>query len=359
MVKEEDVISALRSVIDPELRMDIVSMGMIKNLSVRDGNVSFELELTTPACPFNAQIEQQAREAVSSIPGVKSVDMKVSARVWSGKRIPMGPSPDILPDVKNIIAIASGKGGVGKSTVAVNIALALAETGASSGLLDADIYGPTIPKLLKDIKYPDKADNNKIMPAEGPLGLKVMSIGLLITDDTPVIWRGPLVAGAVRQMLTDVDWGKLDYLIVDLPPGTGDASLTLAQTIPLTGVVIVTTPQDAAVRIAMKALQMFRRLGVEIVGIVENMSYFICPSCGEKSYIFGSDSAKAACSQLGVPLLGEIPLEPSIREMGDEGTPIVLSNPDSKATESFRNIARSIAGRISILASKTRGVGAT
>lgn len=347
MVKEEEVLAALRRVIDPELRLDIVSMGMIKDLSVRDGDVSFTLELTTPACPFNSQIEKQVRETVSSLPGVKSLDMRVTARVWSGKK---GlPGQVQIPGVKNIIAVASGKGGVGKSTFAVNMSLALAETGAATGLLDADIYGPTIPKLIRELTIPD-GGGEKIRPALGPLGLKLMSIGLIIRDDTPVIWRGPLVAGAVRQLLTDVEWGDLDYLVIDLPPGTGDASLTLAQSIPLTGVVIITTPQDAAVTIAMKALRMFKQLNVEILGIVENMSYFRCPRCGEKSHIFGEGGARAAAVKTGAPFLGQIPIETDVRAMGDEGTPIVISRPNSEAARAMRDIARAVAGRVSVLA---------
>ncbi len=345
-VTEDSVLKALRRVIDPELKVDVVSMGMIKDLKVQDGRVSFTLVLTTPACPFNEQITRQVREAVESIPGVKSVDMKVTANVPSTRRTVMNQLD--MPGLKNAVAVASGKGGVGKSSIALNLALALAESGAKTGLLDADIYGPTIPKLLKNVSFP-RVEGNKILPAIGPMGLKVMSIGLLITDDTPVIWRGPLVANAVRQMLSEIEWGELDYLVVDLPPGTGDASLTLAQSIPLTGVIIVTTPQVAAVTIAMKALRMFEKLGVPIIGIVENMSYYVCHKCGERAYIFGNSGGRMAAEQVGVPFLGEIPIIPEIRLGSDEGEPVILTHPRSEAANILRQIAKNVAGRISVL----------
>jgi len=346
-VTEDLVLKALKKVIDPELRTDIVSMGMIRDLKVQDGCVSFTLVLTTPACPFNEQITRQAREAVESIPGVKSVDMKVTSNVPSTRRTEMNMLN--MPGLKNVVAVASGKGGVGKSSLAVNLALALAESGAKTGLLDADMYGPTIPKLLKNIGFPQAA-GDKVLPAVGPMGLKVMSIGLLITDETPVIWRGPLVANAVRQMLSEIEWGELDYLVVDLPPGTGDASLTLAQSIPLTGVIIVTTPQAAAVTIAMKALRMFEKLGVPIIGIVENMSYYVCRKCGEKAYIFGKGGGRMAAEHVGVPFLGEIPIIPEIMLGGDEGEPVILAHPKSEAANILRQIAKNVAGRVSVLA---------
>ncbi len=348
---EESVVKVLRNVIDPELGVDVVTMGMIKDLKVSNGIVSFTLELTTPACPYNEQITREVKKAVESIPGVKSVDMKVTARVSSAKRTLTNQVS--LSGVKNVIAVASGKGGVGKSSIALNLALALAESGAKTGLLDADMYGPTIPKLLKDISFPQQV-GDKILPAVGPLGIKVMSLGLLITDDTPVIWRGPLVANAVKQMFTEINWGELDYLIVDLPPGTGDASLTLAQSIPLSGVIIITTPQPVSVVIAMKALRMFEKLGVNILGIIENMSYYICKKCGEKAYIFGKGGGKLAASQAGVPFLGEVPLIPEIRIGSDEGDPVIISHPESEVATIFRSIAKNVAGRISMLSKVKR-----
>jgi len=349
LVSEREVLQALRGVVDPELGVDVVSLGMIKEVRVDEvGNVSFTLELTTPACPLREELTKMAREAVSKIPGVKGVNIKVSAKVKSS--IPSKGTS--MPGVKNVFAVASGKGGVGKSTVAVNIALALAGMGASVGLLDADIYGPTIPKMLEVLRSPRPAGEDKIVPAESHLGVKVMSLGLLVPEEAPVIWRGPLVSKAVSQMLSDVEWGELDYLVVDLPPGTGDASLTLAQTIPLTGVVIVTTPQDAALRIAVKALNMFRKLNVKIIGIVENMSYFVCPNCGKRTDIFGHGGAAEACQRLEVTFLGEIPLTPEIRVHGDSGKPVVLAEPNSPAAKAFKEIASKIAGRISVLAAR-------
>ncbi len=339
--------AVLRGVVDPELGRDIVSLGMVKDVKVDGGKVSFTLELTTPACPFNAQIEQQARESVKNLPGVSEVNMHVTSRVWSARPLSQG---DPFGNIKNVIAVASGKGGVGKSTVAVNIALALAEAGAKVGLLDADIYGPTIPKIIKILQPPSRAASGKLNPAETYLGVKVMSLGFFVQEDSPVIWRGPLLAGALRQLLTDTEWGDLDYLVVDLPPGTGDAPLTLAQTVPLTGVVIVTTPQEASVVIASKALNMFKTLGVPIIGIIENMSYFKCPNCGEKTHIFGDSGGKLVAKSLGVHFLGELPLNPDIREYHDMGKPVIVGKPNSESAEAFRQLVRNLAGRISILA---------
>lgn len=332
---------------DPELGADIVSMGMIKDLNVKDGAVSFTLELTTPACPYNAQIEQMARSVVEKVPGVKSVNMRVTARVrqgWGGQ-----PTPVEIPGIKNVVAVGSGKGGVGKTTVAANLAVALSETGASVGILDADIYGSSLTRFIRSYRF-DARGKEKISPAEGPLGLKMMSMGLLVPGDTPIIWRGPLVGGAVRQMLLEVDWGELDYLVVDLPPGTGDAPLSLAQTIPITGVIIVTTPQEASLDIAIKALRMFQKMGVEILGIVENMSYYVCPGCGRKEYIFGRGGGARSAGKIGVPLLAEIPLMSILRENSDEGIPIIVSQPASEAAESFRSLARRVAAALSVLA---------
>ncbi len=335
----------LRQVIDPELKVDVVSLGMIKDLRVEDGRVSFTFELTTPACPLREDFVRSVKEAVESIPGVNGVDVKVSAKVrqWA----PPGKAP--IPGVRNVFAVASGKGGVGKTTIAVNLAMALAKMGARVGILDADIYGPTVPRMVKTVSSPETREGNKLVPAEAELGVKVMSFGFMVPEDAPVIWRGPLVGKAVTEMLGSVLWGELDYLVVDLPPGTGDAALSLAQTIPLTGVVIVTTPQDAALNIAIKALNMFRSLKVEVLGVVENMSYFLCPNCGERVDVFGHGGAREACKRIGVEFLGEIPLIPEIRKYGDMGRPIVVAEPESPASRAFMEIGSRIAGKISVL----------
>lgn len=318
---------------------------MIRDLSLDGGNVSLVLELTTPACPFNSQMEGDVRTALEKVPGVKKVDLKVTSRVWIGKPRVAG---DILANVKNVIAVASGKGGVGKSTVAANLALALAETGSVVGLFDADIYGPTIPKLMRIQVKPGIAA--RLEPALSYLNVRVMSIGLFIVDGSPMMWRGPMMSSAIKQFLTDVNWGNLDYLIVDLPPGTGDASLTLAQTIPLTGIVIVSTPQETAYNIASKALKMFRRLDIPIIGVVENMSASTCPHCGGPLEIFGSGGAKKVAEEMGTAFLGDIPLSEDIRLQSDEGKPVIVSNASSPSAQAFRKVAQSAAGRVSVIA---------
>ncbi|MEM4324040.1 MAG: Mrp/NBP35 family ATP-binding protein, partial [Candidatus Nitrosocaldaceae archaeon] len=282
MITVDQVMDALKSILDPELKKDIVSMGMIRDLVIEGNNVKFTLELTTPACPYNSEIEQEVRNKMQQL-GV-NLDMKITARVMEGRSIDIS---EILSGVKNVIAVASGKGGVGKSTVAVNLAVGLSKSGAKVGLLDADIYGPSIPLMLGLTPGLIADENGKIIPQE-IYGIKVMSMGLAPQQSDNVgIWRGPIISGIIKQFLTDVNWGELDYLIVDLPPGTGDAPLTLAQTIPITGVVVVTTPQTAAMNIALKAALMFKKLGIPIIGVIENMSYFECPHCNNITNIFG------------------------------------------------------------------------
>ncbi|MDT7859369.1 MAG: Mrp/NBP35 family ATP-binding protein [Candidatus Calditenuis sp.] len=346
---EKEVLDALRKVRDPELGADVVSMGMIKDLRVEGGRVYFTLELTTPACPFNEQLKEEVLRAARSVRGVTDVSMEVRSRVPTTR--PQSPNMVPIPGVKNVVAVASGKGGVGKSTIAVNLAAALSLMGAKTGLLDADVYGPTIPRFIRDYRVPlMRGKDKKVEPAVGPNGLKLISLGMMVEDDTPIIWRGPLVGSAVRQLLFDVDWGELDYLIVDLPPGTGDAPLTLAQSVPMSGVVIVTTPQQAAVAIAMKALRMFQKLGVPIIGIVENMSYLKCEHCSNVIRVFGESWARRAALEAGVPLLGEVPMDREILEGSESGVPIVLSNPDSDASKALIDVARRVAGRVSVLA---------
>jgi len=345
MVNKEEVLTALAGVRDPELGRDIVSLHMVEDVNVEGGRVSFTLNLTTPACPLRSRIEEGARGGVSKLPGVKEVVMKTTSNVFATRDYDQA---ELLRGVRNIIAVASGKGGVGKSTVAVNLAAALAVSGAKVGILDADVYGPNVPHMM-GVRGDVTVKDGMIVPPTA-YGVKVASLGFFYKDETPLIWRGPLVAGAVRQLLTQVDWGDLDYLVVDLPPTTGDAPLTLAQTVPLGGVIIVTTPQEAALNIAAKALVMFRRLNVPILGIVENMSYFICPSCGEKTYVFSSGGGRRISKQLGVDFLGEIPLDVSVREQSDLGAPLVVGKPDTQQSAIFKEFAFRVAGMISIVA---------
>jgi ATP-binding protein involved in chromosome partitioning len=349
MVTVDQVLSSLKKVVDPELHKDIVSMGMIKDLSINDGNVAFTLELTTPACPFNSEIEGDVRAAMTSL-GVKELNMRVTARVMEGRSLSMD---ELLPGVKNIIAVASGKGGVGKTTVSVNLALALANAGAKVGLLDADIYGPSVPLML-GLKASPEVVNNKIQPPEVE-GVKVISMGFFYEQSQQAgIYRGPIVSGIVKQFLTDVSWAELDYLIIDLPPGTGDAPLTIAQTIPITGILIVTTPQEVAMNVAVKAIGMFNKLNVPIVGVIENMSYLQCPHCSEQIYLFGSGGGKKISEEFGIPFIGEIPLHPGIREGSDIGKPTVLSQPETVQAHAFTKAAKLIAGRISIIAAEIK-----
>jgi ATP-binding protein involved in chromosome partitioning len=347
MTTVDQVLTSLRKVVDPELHKDIVTMGMIKDLAITDEKVSFTLELTTPACPFNDDIEHDVRAAISDI-GVQNLDLKVTARVMEGRAISMD---ELIPDVKNIIAVASGKGGVGKTTIAVNLALALGQTGAKIGLLDADIYGPSVPLMLGAEADPQVL-KNKIQPPNVE-GIKVISMGFFYEQSQQAgIYRGPIVSGIIKQFLTDVEWGSLDYLIIDLPPGTGDAPLTMAQTIPVTGIIIVTTPQDVAMNVAVKALGMFSKLNVPIVGVIENMSYLQCPHCSEHISVFGKGGGQKISEKFGIPFLGEIPLSPQIMEGSDKGKPVIVSDPDSIQANALRKVAKTIAGRISVIAAE-------
>ncbi len=352
MATVAEVLKVLSSVTDPELGRDVVSLHMVEDIKVEGGEVSFTLNLTTPACPLRTRIEEGAKGAVLSLPGVNSVKMKTSSKVAATRAY---SDVDLLRGVKNVVAVASGKGGVGKSTIATNLAVALASSGAKVGILDADVYGPNIPHMMGVTAEAEVRDGKIIPPLSE--GVKVASLGFFYKDETPLIWRGPLVAGAVRQLLTQVDWGELDYLVVDLPPGTGDASLTLAQTVPLGGVVIVTTPQEAARNIAAKALAMFRRLNVPILGVVENMSYFTCPHCGEKTNIFSSGGGRQIATEQNVDFLGEIPLDIGIREQSDLGRPVVSARPDSTQAAAFKEFAFRLAGMVSIVAYSKPGQG--
>lgn len=350
-ITQEHVLNALRTVIDPDFRKDLVTLGMIKDLQVAGNDVAFTVELTTPACPLREKIEADCYAAVGGIPGVGKVEIRMTAAVRSQQS--RGVEQLSLPGVKNVIAIASGKGGVGKSTVSANIACALSQMGASVGLLDADIYGPSIPLIMGVEDAPLQVDEKlqQLVPVE-QYGVKIISMGFLRSTKA-VIWRGPMVSKAVQQFLRDVRWGEVDYLVVDLPPGTGDAQLTLSQAIPLTGAAIVMTPQDVAAAVAVKAISMFRTLDVPILGIAENMSYFVCPNCSSRHDIFSHGGGQQAAEALEVPFLGEIPLHTQIRVEADEGTPTVIASPASEEALAFRRVAEAIAQQASIVVGRS------
>ncbi len=340
-VTEEDVLRALSQVEDPELHRDLVSLGMIQEIVVNGSHVGFDLVLTTPACPLREHILEEAREAVARLPGVETVEVKVRAEVPRGV-----PEKTPLPGVRNIIGVGSGKGGVGKTTVAVNLAIALAKMGAAVGLLDADIYGPNVPRML-GIRQTPGFDGEKILPVSA-WGLKAMSIGLLLEEDRPVIWRGPILAKALQQLLFDVRWDELDYLLVDLPPGTGDVQLSLSQLVPVTGAVIVTTPQDIAFYDALKGLNTFERLQVPVLGIVENMSFFVCPHCGHKTEIFRRGAVEQECEVRRIRFLGAVPIVPEIANGSDSGRPIVAVDPNGTPAKAFYEVAQKVASAISV-----------
>ena len=343
-ITAEQVRTALSSVMDPELNKDLVSLGMINNIQIDGGNVSFSVTLTTPACPLRGQIEADARRAVLALEGVESVKIDMTANVKSAQ--PQKANLD--HKIKNVIAIGSGKGGVGKSTVSVNVAVSLAQAGAKVGLLDADIYGPNVPMMMGITQLPPMHEENRIQPASA-YEVKVMSIGFLVQAGQPLIWRGPMLHSAIKQFLTDVEWGELDYLVVDLPPGTGDVQLSLVQTVPPTGGVVVTTPQAVSFDDAYRALSMFDKLEIPILGVVENMSYLQLPN-GEKMMIFGEGGGANLAAISGTTLLGTIPIEQELRAGGDEGMPIVIKDPSSDAAKALKGIAEKIAAAISVKA---------
>jgi len=351
MLTPDAILTVLRPVQDPELQKSLVELNMIRNVAIADGKVSFTLVLTTPACPLREFIVEDCEKAVKILEGVEEVDITVTAETPQQKSLPDRQS---VGQVKNIVAISSGKGGVGKSTVAVNVAVALAQTGAKVGLLDADIYGPNAPTMLglsgAAVKVQQSSQGEVLEPVFNH-GIKMVSMGFLIDPDQPVIWRGPMLNGIIRQFLYQVNWGELDYLIVDMPPGTGDAQLTLTQSVPMAGAVIVTTPQTVSLLDARRGLKMFQQMGVNVLGIVENMSYFIPPDMPDRQYdLFGSGGGEKASKELNVPLLGCVPLEISLREGGDVGIPIVVSAPDSASAKALTAIAKQIAGKVSMAA---------
>lgn len=351
MLDTQSVLNVLQPVKDPELDKSLVDLDMIRNVTIDQGNVRFTLVLTTPACPLREMIVDDCKKAVKTLEGVKTVEVDVTAETPQQKSL---PDRQGVTGIKNIVAISSGKGGVGKSTVAVNVAVALAQAGAKVGLLDADIYGPNAPTMLglaqAKVKVQQGAQGEVLEPAFN-YGVKLVSMGFLIDPDQPVVWRGPMLNGIIRQFLYQVDWGELDYLIVDLPPGTGDAQLTLAQAVPMSGAVIVTTPQTVSLLDARRGLKMFQQLGTHVMGLVENMSYFIPPDLPDHSYdLFGSGGGEKASKELNVPLLGCIPLEIGLREGGDNGIPIVVSEPESASAKALSAIAQTIAAKVSVAA---------
>ena len=340
---KEAVLGALSKVQEPELHQDLVSLGMVRDLVIEGGMVNFTIMLTTPACPLRGQIEKEARVAVESLADDIKVNVKLDSTVPNDGRM----RGLVNTSIRNAIAVASGKGGVGKSTVAVNIAVSLARQGAKVGLMDADIYGPNIPTMMGVLEMPAPKDE-KLTPALA-YGVKFMSMGFMVKPGQPLIWRGPMLNSAIRQFLSDVDWGDLDYIIIDLPPGTGDASLSLAQALPLSGVVIVTLPQQVSLEDASRGLEMFRTLDVPILGVVENMSYLTLPD-GSKMDVFGQGGGEALAGKYEVPFLGSIPMDPEVRVGGDSGKPVVLTRPDSDAAVSLTNVAEQIAARVSVAA---------
>ncbi|MGB9178416.1 MAG: Mrp/NBP35 family ATP-binding protein [Pyrinomonadaceae bacterium] len=347
-VTTESVLDALRQIQDPDLHKDIVALGFIKDLKIEGGDVSFRIVLTTPACPVKEQMEGAAKELVGAIERVTSVKVTMDAEVPKGRGLGEKVS---VPGVRNIIAVSSGKGGVGKSTVAVNLAVSLALDGARVGLMDADVYGPNVPMMLGVGKSRPEIEGNKLLPLEA-YGVRLMSMAVLKPGDEPMIVRGPILHGLVKQFLSDVKWGELDYLIVDMPPGTGDVQLSLAQLVPVQGAVLVTTPQEVALADVRRALRMFETVAVPVLGVVENMSYFVAPDTGVRYNIFGEGGGEKLAEQYGVPFLGAVPLGMDVREGGDNGVPVVISRPDSPEAQAFHRVAEEVARQVSIEAMK-------
>jgi ATP-binding protein involved in chromosome partitioning len=349
-VTPDAVLAALKAVMDPDLHRDIVSLGFVKDLEIRGGAVRFKVELTTPACPVKDLLKKQSHDVVAKLPGVTSVEVEMTAQVRATGA--PGGGPRALPQVRNVIAVGAGKGGVGKSTLAVNLALGLAQSGARVGLLDADVYGPSIPTMLGSHERPKLVGENRVSPNQAH-GVAMMSVGLVMDPEKPMVVRGPIVHGVVRQFLTDVVWGELDYLVVDLPPGTGDVALSLAQTVPVTGAVVVSTPQDVSLIDVQKAVAMFQSLKIPVLGLVENMSWYLCPQCGHRDEIFGHQGAEAWARERRIPFLGGVPLHASVRAGGDDGVP-ALADPAAppQVKDALLHVAREAARQAAILTAK-------
>jgi ATP-binding protein involved in chromosome partitioning len=351
-VSEASVLDALRAVRDPDLHKDIVSLKFVKDVRIDGGRVSFTIELTTPACPVKDQMRDQARSLVAELPGVSSVDVQMTAQVRSAVGSDLNKVP--VPGVRNVIAVGAGKGGVGKTTVAVNLAIALSQTGARVAVIDGDIYGPNVPIML-GIQTQLTTDGQKIVPAE-QYGLQLVSMAFLTQDDSAVIWRGPMLHGVVQQFFREVAWKNIDYLIVDLPPGTGDVALSLSQSVPVAGAVVVTTPQTVSLADTRRAIRMYQKLNVPPLGLIENMSHFVCPTCQTESDIFGKGGGETLAADMGIPFLGRIPIYEPIRLGGDTGVPIVVGEPKSPAAQSFRTAAEQLAAQISIASYKKTAI---
>src|SRR6187397_22003 len=342
----DGILHALRVVVDPDIRKDIVSLGFVKDVAISGSRVSFTIELTTPACPVKDQLRAEAVAAVRALPGVSDVDVQMTAKVRSVSAPETGRTP--LPGVKNVIAVGAGKGGVGKTTVAVNLALALARCGSRVGILDGDIYGPNVPMML-GLSAQLATDGQKIVPAE-KYGVQVVSIGFMTSDDAPIIWRGPMLHGAVQQFFREVAWKDLDYLIVDMPPGTGDVALSLSQTVPVVGSIVVTTPQKVSLADTVRAVRMYQKLNIAPMGLVENMSYYACPNCHHEADIFGHGGGEKLAQDMNVPFLGRLPIYQPIREGSDRGVPLVESEPASPAARAFLHVAERTAAQVSMSA---------
>jgi len=352
---ETAVLDALRGVQDPDLHRDIVSLGFVKNVQIASGQVGVTIELTTPACPVKDQLREQARALVAALPGVTGVDVQMTASVRAAASADPKRAP--VEGVKNIIAVGAGKGGVGKTTVAVNLAAALAARGSRVGLLDGDIYGPNVPLML-GLNTQLETDGQKIIPAER-YGLQVISVAFMTAPDAAVIWRGPMLHGAMQQFFREVRWNAIDYLIVDLPPGTGDVAISLSQVVPVTGAVLVTTPQAVSLADTRRAVQMYRKLNIPTIGVVENMSHFACPSCGHEADLFGSGGGERLAADVSIPFLGRVPLSAPVRQGGDAGVPIVIGQPESAPAQALAGVAERVAQQVSVATFARRAIPLT